>query len=302
MPDNPANIHNVDFHYHAGQERQEGVTLHDHLSHARLTGRKVIGITDHLQFYLSEHEVPAEKAERFIYERSLAGLARYRQEMDESKELFPDLELYFGPEAPPKVALAEIPERVLEMSDFFICECYFASDVSEHTERVIARLEEMSAFTAATGKPTFLAHPFRLAVNHRLTKRDIEPWVTAIEPRSDRDFPIEQINELFLLDIEAVGEASARLGTPLEVNGNTQFRVRASNLPAVLQMLWRAYERFVAHGAPLVPGSDQHGFKQGIGRVGGFVPFDCFEALGIGVDDLDFLKDVRASAVTAPIA
>lgn len=294
-------IHQIDLHYHAGQERQPESSLHDYLMHARITGRRVLGLTDHLQFFLSGHEISAERASRFPYEPSLDGLARYRGELDELRGTFDDLELYFAPEVPPKVTLAEMPQRVLDLSDYFICECFFPQSRQEHTEKVIARLEEMAAFTAATGKPTFLAHPFRNAVNYRLVKREIEPWVTAIEPRSDRAFDVARLSDFFLLDVDAVGAASARTGVPLEVNGGTQGRVRASNLPAALQMLWASYERFLAQGATLVPGSDQHAFTKGIGRMGGYVPFDCFEAIGVKGEDIDFLNAVRAAG-TEPTA
>ena len=75
----------------------------------------------------------------------------------------------------------------------------------------------------------------------------------------------------------------------IEASGNTQFRIRSSNLPAPLQMLWCALRTMRDRGAEFVPGSDQHGFMAGIGRIGGAVPADCFHALGIGAADIAFL-------------
>ena len=45
-------IYQVDLHYHTGQERQTGASVRDYLEHARMTGRKILGITDHLSLYL----------------------------------------------------------------------------------------------------------------------------------------------------------------------------------------------------------------------------------------------------------
>jgi len=46
-------VHNIDLHYHAGQERQSGTTLEGYLKHAVITGRVVLGLTDHLEKYIS---------------------------------------------------------------------------------------------------------------------------------------------------------------------------------------------------------------------------------------------------------
>jgi len=44
-------IHNIDLHYHAGQERQAGVTLTEYIDYAQKTARKILGITDHYHLY-----------------------------------------------------------------------------------------------------------------------------------------------------------------------------------------------------------------------------------------------------------
>jgi len=58
------NIHNIDLHYHAGQERQQGTTLEGYLDHAALTGRIILGITDHLEKYIGNPLSPGCVNER----------------------------------------------------------------------------------------------------------------------------------------------------------------------------------------------------------------------------------------------
>ncbi len=283
-------IHTVDLHYHAGQERVEGVALAPHLQHARLTGRKVLGLTDHLGKYLN-----AQKPGRH-YTATVAGLRDYRADMDAHKETFPDLTLYFAPEIGPAENLEAIPDPVIEVSDFFIGEVSFpGEDRTENTEAFVARMAELRAFSDVTGREIFVAHPFRAAVNLRLIKRDAEPWVYTMAPRWNDGFSLEELASFFLLDLEILAGAATTYRLPLEINGNTQFRIRSSNLPVALQMLWAAYAALQKRGVEFVPGSDQHNFQGGVGRIGGAVPADCFHALGIGVEDIHFLKRIAIS-------
>ncbi len=283
-------IHTIDLHYHAGQERAEGVALAPHLQHARLTGRKILGLTDHLGKYLN-----AQKPGRH-YAASVEGLRDYRADMDAHKDTFPDLTLFFAPEIGPKEDLAAIPDPVIDSSDFFIGEVAFPrEDRAENTEAFVSRMTELRAFSDATGREIFVAHPFRSAVNLRLIKRDAESWVYTMNPRWNDGFSIEELNTFFLLDLEVLADAATTYRLPLEINGNTQFRIRSSNLPAALQMLGAAYVELQKRGVEFVPGSDQHNFQSGVGRIGGAVPADCFHALGIDAEDIHFLQRTAAS-------
>ena len=280
-------VHNLDFHYHAGQERPPGTSVRDFVEHARVTGRLVLGLTDHLDFYVDS----PRPREEFPYPQSLAGLEQYRADVERVKPEFPSLLLLFGPEMPPRMELARIPQAVIEMSDFFICEYpYGGESVDENTAGFVNRLREAQEFVAETGKPLYIAHPFREAVNRRLVKREIEPWVTSLEPRADGAFALDELNRFFGLDLLRVGEAARASGVPLEINGNTDQRVRASNLPATLQMLRAAYRLLHEAGASFVPGSDQHRYGSGTNRMGGYVPFETFALLGVTPAQIPFLN------------
>lgn len=291
-------IHNVDLHYHAGQERDAGTSLADYLDHAVVTGRVVLGLTDHY----SRYGDPLRTDREYPYEQTLAGLRAYYDDVEALRGAYPGLVLLFAPELSSRHVLAEIPDEVLALADLFICETSFpAGTVADNTAAAVQRIEEVGRFAERTGKPAFIAHPFRSSVNHRLVKRDIEPWIARLEPRPDGAYSPEELERFFLLDIERLGDACHAYGVPLEINGNTHYRVRAANNPAPLQMLWAAYRLLQACGVEFVPGSDQHGFRRSVGRVGSYVPADCFAMLGLGVEDLGFLRRIGLPVATRPL-
>ncbi len=280
-------IHNIDLHYHAGQERTPDTSLEEYFRHARLTGRKILGVTDHLGRYIDA----GDDARRGVYPNSLEGLMIYRREVDEMKPHFSDISILFAPEIGPGQEPSGLPAEAVEAADFFIFELPpdLTDDIVSNTDSMIRRVREMARFSGEAGRPAFIAHPFRPSVNRRLVKRDIEGWVTGLAPRPPGSFSRRELDRFFLLDIKAFGEAVSSLGIAVEINGNTHFRIRSSNLPAPLNMLLQVYGRLMDTGARFVPGSDLHGFKSNVGRIGQYVPFESFELLGLSVGDIDFL-------------
>jgi hypothetical protein len=294
-------IHNIDLHYHAGQERDPGTSLADYLDHAVVTARRVVGITDHYGLYTEPHRA----REHNPYEMTLDGLQAYRDEAMGLASCYPGLVLRFAPELSSRTDLDAIPDRVLAIADYFICETSFPGDtVAENTAAAVQRIEEVGRFCTRTGKPAFIAHPFRSSANYRLVKRDIAPWVTLLEPRPEGDYSPEELARFFLLDLEELGAACVAHNLPLEVNGNTHYRMLCSNLPAAVHMLYSAYRHRRGQGVAFVPGSDQHSFRRSVGRVGGYVPYDTCRAMGFGVEDISFLARIGVTlqepAASAP--
>jgi len=284
-------VHSIDLHYHAGQERQPGLTLRDYLEHARVTGRKWIGLTDHINLYLDEQRHRADS----LYDCSAEGLLQYRRDVDRLRSEYEDLTVFFAPELHPAGDWRSLPASVLEVSDYLIFEVGYVPEArQENTEAYLAKLAEIRRFRDETGIPGYLAHPFRNAVNARLVKQDIARWVTNLEPLGS--VPTETLNDFFSLDVPRLGNAAAELDVALEVNGNTYERVRAINLTAPLYMLHQAYGLLHAAGADLVPGSDQHAFMKKVGRGGGFVPEEVFERLGCRAEDIRFLHHLAGAA------
>lgn len=276
-------IHQMDFHYHAGQERKNK-TLRQHLEHAAVTGRRIIGITDHYGRYSPNFIHPGES----IYERSIKGLLDYYNELDELRSEFNILTLYFAPELGSSVDYDGIPDEVHNISDFYICEpTHTGWDMKENTGRLLERLAETAEFSRKVNKPVLLAHPFREAVNLRLVRNPIDPAVTNMSRReSIYKYSVEEVNDFFMLDVVQLGKAAAKYDIPVEVNGETHNRIRVTNLPGPLQLLWAAYAIMKEQGAGFVPGSDQHDFSTG--RYGAYVPYDCFDAMGVKAEDIKF--------------
>jgi len=204
-------------------------------------------------------------------------------------------------------------EKVIEVSDFFIFELPSVREeysIINNTENMIKRMYEMIEFCNNTGKAAYIAHPFRSSVNIKLVKKEIEPWITEIKPSvtkielcSDKikkeenyyGFSTEEINNFFMFDVVTFGATAVKLNLSVEINGNTQQRIRASNLPAPLQMLWGALKIMKELGVDFVPGSDQHGFisMDNNNRMGGYVPWDCFVELGITSEDIKFVTILK---------
>jgi histidinol phosphatase-like PHP family hydrolase len=289
-------VHNIDLHYHAGQERQPGTTLEGYLEHAVMTGRVVLGLTDHLEKYVGSPRSGA--ASPPLYEQSVAGLQAYRTDVDGLRERFPLLRIFFGPEihAGPRIDIRNIPQGVVDVSDYFLASLptvdgSFDANTVAKTERVRAIAEMRDR----RGRPAFIAHPFRAAVNARLVKRPIAPWVTALAPRSHIKFTDDQVNEFFDFDVRALGRACRECGLPVEVNGGTDSRIRGLNLPAPLQMYWASYRILQQEGVTFVPGSDQHGYMRTFTRrEGRYIPFDLFELLELTAEDVVFVDQLLA--------
>ncbi len=285
-------IHNIDLHYHAGQERQPGQTLADYMRHAQMTGRIIVGVTDHLERYIGIPPAPPEKAP--LYAQSVEGVLRFRADVAAVQQDFPALRLFFGPEihASPRIDLAHIPAEIMAVSDYFLCALPgVENSCAENTAARLAWLPRIRDLAERSGKPVFIAHPFRPSVDHQLVRRDIEPWITALRPRRDGEFDDAELNAFFRFDVRTLARACREHGLPIEVNGGTVGRIRGVNLAAPLQMLWAAYRLFRDAGVGLVPGSDQHAYMlTPTRREGRYVPYDAFAALGLEVADIAFVQ------------
>jgi histidinol phosphatase-like PHP family hydrolase len=281
-------IYQMDFHYHAGQERNEK-SLKEHLEHARRTGRKILGLTDHYGLYLPTYNGSKQE----IYTRSMEGLKQYADELDSLRDEYSDITLLFAPEIGSSADLKQIPAEMHAVSDYYICETNGIKESTiENTQQFLDRVKEVADFSAACNKPAYIAHPFRSSINKRLVTNPIETKTMNMQPKDPSDYTEKEINDFFLMDVRTIGHEVTQLGIPLEINGESQRRIRITNLPAALNTYRAAYLILKQEGVSFVPGSDQHDFSTG--RHGSFVPWDCFEFLGLGAQDIDFFKKIRA--------
>ncbi len=282
-------IHNIDFHFHAGQERTEGVTLADYLAHAVMTGRKVVNLTDHGELYLGARRLP----ENAPYCRCLQGLAEYRADLDKLRGKFPSLKLFFGPEFHPTIDLDTVPGELADLADLFLCALPPVEETfAANTAGRLARLADIRRFRDRMNRPVLIVHPFVSCINYQLVRQPIEPWITDLPIRKIGRYSLEELNNFFRFDIQALAAACREMDLSIEINGWTHQRISFMNLPAVKRMLWSAYKFMHEEGVDIAPGSDQHEISSPTGptgRIGVSVPFDAFEALGITPADIRLL-------------
>lgn len=277
-------IYEIDLHYHAGQERAADKTLRDHVEYARHTGRRILGLTDHINLYM-----PSDKPRSLHYLRSTEGLIEYRRELEELKSGYPDMRFYFAPELYAGYDYRNMDRRIIETSDYFICEPpHSCESRAENTAGRINCLRDIAELRDFSKRPAFMAHPLRALIYRRAVEDDfgIRP-----EPKkSYKDLSPAEVNEFLRLDVGAFADESKRLDVPIELNGETQYRAGCLNNPIAMQVLWAAYAIMLERGAELVPSSDQHDFS--IGKFGTPVAQDCFDELNIGAEDIRFIKEL----------
>lgn len=278
-------VHAVDLHYHAGMERKPGCSIVDHLHFAKVTGRWILGVTDHDYYLRGEGAKTPGKA--YPYEFNLSGLAQFRDEVRSAARGFPDLLVCFSIELGARRDLSTVPDPFLEVCDFLICEAApLATDRSATDELRLHRVQQIRDLMDRAGKPAFLAHPFRLAVD-RLVFGDIDPQLAFAPARPRLDFDDEELNSFFGQDIRAMARACRRCDVAVEVSGHTCWRVLGLSLPVLYDLLCAAVRTLRDEGVELVPGSDQHEFRLTWGgrsaNAGVPVPWPLFERLGLSL-------------------
>jgi hypothetical protein len=279
-------IHNIDLHYHAGGERSDGTSLGDYLEHARMTGRLILGVTDHVERY-------APRRCRNPYGLGAEGWKRFREELEQLAPKFPTMHLLLSPEVSFERVDELLTPELAAVADALIIEpprIYDCTDIETNTESWTAAAGRIAEIGRDAGKPVHMAHPFREAGNNRLIENPIERWITQMRPRPECDFSDDEVSRFFMMDVRALGRALVRHDVPTEVSGDSVARTMRISLPACRQILWAAYRILRDEGVDLVPGSDHHVIADPIGRVGTPVPSEVFDWLGIGVGDIRFLS------------
>jgi histidinol phosphatase-like PHP family hydrolase len=277
-------VFEIDLHYHAGQERRENKSLRDYIDFAHMTGRKILGITDHDSRYGTRlREGPQH------YPQSIEGMMQYRQDLDELRSDFPSMQIFFAPELSSVFEYKTMDDRIIDISDYFICEPASNHEEMElYTELMISELERTKAIANHTGKPTYMAHPFRYRLLNRISEgRTLPEGYMGACSMTD-----EEVMELIGLDIVAFADHAVSLGVAIEINGGTHYRLRSFNAPYYLDALRHAFKILHRRGVSLVPASDLHGFAPG--QSGLSVPRETFEMLGITAKDIGFLNQIGA--------
>jgi len=273
-------IYNVDLHYHAGTERSDGCSLDDYLEYAVLTGRVVVGVTDHFGRFLYGGEAkPGEP-----YERSREGFLAFHRDVVEARSRWPQLALLFAPEFGPGAA-KDITDEHISRSDYFIFEPHPLAGPGSLTDTLTATVRDCRALMDRTGIPAFVAHPFRSTVNLQVAKHGIAPWAAQLEPLGEVSDLAAEVNAAFEMDVLAVAKAFRECDVPMEVNTETQSRILTRNLYAYHDRLRAVHRIMRDQGVDLVPSSDIHSILHGTP-----VPHQTFHELGLAPSDIRFLR------------
>jgi hypothetical protein len=282
-------VQKLDFHYHAGLERPNQLSLRDYVQHASDTGRRCQGITDHVDLFMR----PSQWDLNHAYPNTLEGMWQLRNEVHALREDFPHMKLFFAPEYNVATALSEIGDAWLEAADICLFELVYESwqvhTLEERSEVAVRMLHQMGDLAQRIGKPCYWVHPLRGIICRWIYDPvEIHPMVKKILHHSNGHVDAENLNQMFQFDLAALGKAAAEAGVPLEANGMSQYRLRA-RLPRAYAAYIEAYEMMLAQGARFVPGTDQHNPGEYPNVVGWTEPFDL---LGSEALDTHFCQQV----------
>ena len=282
----------VDLHFHAGTGRPPGVSLDSFVSFAEASGRRVLGITDHWGRFVRD----TGKVHNH-YNGLMKGFAELAADVREVREKHPDMLILLGPEAGFGDVANGTINMALEMDevDYFIGEPGMPSDAPDATEQFISAMETMAEAREKTGRPCFVAHPLRKAINDMLGKdgpvtQELTAATPPRPPLSSYPDVRAHVEELLCLDISALAKASARLDIPFELNTSCWERIQIYNGQWFMQRFLYFYRTLIDEGAGVIFGSDLHGTLKTIGAGGLPAPFVPAHILNIEPRDLTFLK------------
>jgi len=282
-------LHETDLHIHAGTERAEYHTISDYLHFLVASGRKVLGITDHWGRYFRRS--PKYHAH---YEPSAEGFETYANEVKEEARKYPDALVIFGPEVGFGAKIEGVAEEMftLPQVDYFIGEPGGGRPDIHYGDYLIEGIEWIADVRERYGRPSFLAHPLRHAVNSIVGRsgRDENgnvrmPLFGPTPDLSAIDDKVKSVSEYFDIDIEALAHTMVKHEVPIELNESTIGRALAQNaLPFLARYLF-FYRVLLDRGVTPVLSSDQHSIEHPSPT-----PFHFAWLLGIEVKDITFLR------------
>ncbi len=278
-------LFNIDLHFHAGTERPKGCSLHDFISFAVASGRRIIGVTDHFgRFTLGA------SARLNHYPGTLGGYRIFAKEVREEKDHFPGAIILFSPEIGLAHFESETGRSAMEEAevDFIIGEPSRPDNGVELGDYLIRGMEVISEVREEYGVPGFLAHPLRALINDMLGKTGVGPKMPKQDPfpplMSIGD-PLSDVQELLGIDVRRLAAVSDSRNVPLEINQSSWGRILAMNHQSFAERYIYFLEEFIDSGGKLVLGSDIHNVENACPT-----PFVVSEKLGVDPGDIGFLE------------
>ena len=278
----------IDFHYHAGTERHEEYSLEDFVAYAESSGRRILGITDHWGRFLGASRKPLNH-----YPGSLEGFAQFAREVAQAREHHPDMILAFGPEVGFGAVVNGKADVAFELPevDFFLGEPDVGHANPEATDRYVEAMEAMAEIRERFGRPSFIAHPLRSAVNTLVGKSGEDenglkhPFTQQLPPLSSYADPRAHVEEILGFDLGRLAAASKKHDIPFELNDSTWGRMQAQNAEWFMERHLFFFRTLLDEGARVVLGSDQHNAASPAPT-----PFLIAAMLGVQPRDITFLR------------
>jgi hypothetical protein len=192
-----AQVANRPHHLSKLKERHPGTSMDDYFDFACMTGRLVLGVTDHFGYHF-----PGEDRGPRPYAGNLDGFQRFIADVDEASSRFPTLRILECPELRAACLDNPVPQEAVQASQFFLCEPpdVEREQVGPNTTRRLNHIRKAAGLRKTASRPVLLAHPSRAAVNRRLVKEPIEPCIARLESASRGAFSEEDLNDFFMFD------------------------------------------------------------------------------------------------------
>lgn len=275
----------IDLHLHAGSGRKEEFSLLDVVDFSIATGRRIIGLTDHLGRFLGLSQKPVHH-----YAPSIEGFRAYAADVCAAREERPDVLLLLAPE----IAIRDLDSGAAEAVfggdevDCFLVEPGGAPDGVRYGDHLVRCIETVVRYREEFDRPGVIVHPLRYAIGKFSGKPGPGPKFPMhppFAPLDSYDDPTAHVEELLDIDLGTLAEALVRHDVPIELNDSDWSRILGMNHESFFERYIRFYRELLASGVRIVPGSDTHSIESPKA-----VPFVGARLLGVSVTDITFLR------------
>ncbi len=282
-------LNETDLHLHAGTERAEHHSVDDYLQYLVSSGRKVLGITDHWGRYFRRS--PKYHAH---YEASAEGFETYANEVKSAAKKYPNVLVLFGPEVGFGAKIEGVAEEMftLPQVEYFLGEPGGGKPDMRYGEYLVEGIEWIADLRERYGRPAFVAHPLRHAVNSIVGRSGREadgslrsPLYGPTPALDTIGEKVDHVSQYFDIDIEELAKALVKHDVPVELNESTIGRALAHNAMPFLERYLFFYRTLLDRGVSPVLSSDQHSIEHPSPT-----PFHFAWLLGIEVRDITFLR------------
>lgn len=266
--------HEIDLHFHAGSERI--APLQEYIQWSTKRGRKILGIVDHFEYYVTNKYTPPQ---------GMKGFERFLDEVEESKksgiEIFQGMEI----ELETLVSAAQLLKPFFTKIKYLLIEGHFTS-IWDY----LVVVKEAQKVSNEYGISVVVAHPLfpdRIEKNFEYLNSGLS--FEAFRQKTERELPEGIVTILSEREIERLIALFFNSGVYFELNmrrltyGNNQ-RVRDYQI----QRAAHIYRSLREGGVQFSLGSDIHKLN-----IDGYCPDEFCSQAHIGVKNLGIVERLQ---------